>query len=116
MLDHRSPADELAHIRAEIARLKRREAQLREAYLTQPDMPRLGRWTKVEIVTHSCQVFEPRLLPEDIRLDPAFQREKVTRLLRTTPHARPTNHLPPLVAAEQISAAPQREMSMLATH
>ncbi|MBC7144679.1 MAG: hypothetical protein H5U24_04655 [Thioclava marina] len=116
MFDHRSPADELAHIRAEIARLKRREAQLREAYLTQPGMPRLGRWTKVEIVTHSRQIFEPRLLPEDIRLDPAFQREKVTRLLRTMPHARAGRHLPPLVASEQISAAPQGEMSILAAH
>ncbi len=93
----RTPADELAQIRAQIAQLKRREAELREAYLTQPDMPCLGRWTKVEIVTSRRQVLEPRLLPPEIRSDPAFQREKVTRTLQTRPHD-PTRHrLPELV-------------------
>lgn len=116
MFDHRTPADELAHIRAEIARLKRREAQLREAYLTQPDMPRIGRWSKVEIVTHRRQVLEPRLLPREIRLDPAFQREKVTRILRTTPNEPAMRRLPQLVAAEQMAAAPSRIISLAEAH
>ncbi|OWY09990.1 MULTISPECIES: hypothetical protein [Thioclava] len=96
--DPRAPADELAQIRAQIARLRRREAELREAYLTRPDMPCLGRWTKVEIVTSRRKVFEPRLLPPEIRNDTAFQREKVTRRLQTSPHEPASCLLPELVA------------------
>lgn len=79
-----SPADELAEIRAEIARLRAREGELRAAYLSNAAMPRIGRWHKVDLVTHRQRIFEPRLLPEEIRLDPAFTREKVTRVLRSS--------------------------------
>lgn len=82
MLHPLSPADELADIRAEIARLKRREAVLRMAYMTDAAMPRRGRWHKVELVTQRRTVFEPRLLPPEIRNDPAYQRERVMRVLR----------------------------------
>ncbi|OCX60924.1 hypothetical protein BFP70_15735 [Thioclava sp. SK-1] len=77
----KSPADELAEIRAEIQRLKAREAELREAWLTDADMPKIGRWNKVELVTHRQNIFDPRLLPDDIRHNPAYTREKVTRTL-----------------------------------
>jgi hypothetical protein len=76
-------ADELADIRTEIARLKRREAELRAAYLTQPELPRAGRRNRVELVTQRARIFDPRLLPAELRNDPAFQRDKVTRVLRT---------------------------------
>lgn len=76
-------ADELADIRAEIARLKRREAELRAAYLTQPELPRAGRRHRVELVTQHARIFDPRLLPAELRSDPAFQRDKITRVLRT---------------------------------
>lgn len=79
----KSPADELADIRAEIARLRAREGELRAAYLGSPEMPKIGRWHKVELKTLRHRVFDPRLLPEEIRLDPAFTREKVVRVLRT---------------------------------
>ncbi|MEZ5685937.1 MAG: hypothetical protein R3D78_08590 [Paracoccaceae bacterium] len=84
MKHYLSPADELAEIRTELARLKRREAELRMAYLTDVAMPRVGRWHKVELVTQRRTVFEPRLLPADIRNNPAFLRERVTRVLRSS--------------------------------
>jgi plasmid stabilization system protein ParE len=98
MFDHRAPADELALIRAEIARLKRREAALREAYLTRVDMPKIGRWNKVDILTERHSVFDPRLLPATIRNDPAYQRDKVMRVLRTAPNDRAARQLPDIIA------------------
>ncbi|WP_417807415.1 hypothetical protein [Thioclava sp.] len=98
MFDYRAPADELALVRAEIARLKRREAVLREAYLTRADMPKIGRWSKVEIRTERHAVFDPRLLPASIRNDPAYQRDKVMRVLRTAPTERAAKRLPEIVA------------------
>jgi plasmid stabilization system protein ParE len=107
MFDHRAPADELALIRAEIARLKRREAALREAYLTRADMPKIGRWNKVEIHTKRHAVFDPRLLPAAIRNDPAYQRDKVMRVLRTAPNDRAAKRLPDITApAHTQRAAP----------
>lgn len=87
------PADELAEIRAQIARLRAREGELREAYLSNAALPKIGRMHKVELVTSRQRVFEPRLLPEEIRLDPAYTREKVTRVLRAV-------RRPPLVLAD----------------
>jgi len=78
-------ADELADIRSEIARLKRREAELRAAFLTQPGLPRSGRRNQVELVVQRTRIFDPRLLPAEIRANPAYQRDKVTRTLRTAP-------------------------------
>ena len=78
------PADELAEIRAEIARLRAREGALREILLRDAAMPKIGRFHKVELVTNRQRVFDPRLLPEAIRLDPAYTREKVTRVLRAS--------------------------------
>ena len=98
MFDHRAPADELARIRAEIARLKRREAVLREAYLTRDDMPRIGRWSKVDIHTLRRMLFDSRLLPIAIRNDPAYHRQKVMRLLRTSSNDPAAQCLPEIIA------------------
>jgi hypothetical protein len=78
------PADELAEIRAEIARLRAREGELREILLRDTAMPKVGRMHKVDLVTNRQRIFDPRLLPEGIRLDPAYTREKVTRVLRAS--------------------------------
>ncbi len=78
------PADELAEIRAEIARLRAREGALREVLLRDAAMPKIGRFHKVELVTSRQRIFDPWLLPEEIRLDPAYTREKVTRVLRAS--------------------------------
>ncbi|TKD17877.1 hypothetical protein FBT96_12050 [Rhodobacter capsulatus] len=78
------PADEVAEIRAEIARLRAREGALREILLRDAEMPKIGRFHTVDLVTSRQRIFDPRLLPEAIRLDPAYTREKVTRVLRAT--------------------------------
>lgn len=86
-----SPANELAEIRAEIARLRARESEVRAAHLTNAAMPRIRRWHKVALVPHRQRIFEPRLLPEEIRLDPSFTREKVTHVLRSSRHLAAAN-------------------------
>lgn len=96
MMTPTNPADELAEIRAEIARLKRREAELRMAFFTAPDMPKIGRMHKVELVTRRRTVFEARLLPAEIRNDPTYIRERVMRVLRT--ERIPNAERPPMTA------------------
>lgn len=78
-----SPADELAEIRAEIAKLKAREATLRTAILSQEPAP--GRWHRVEITEHHARVFDARLLPSQIRDNPAYWRERVTQVVKCLP-------------------------------
>ncbi len=90
------PADELAEIRAEIARLRIREGELREILLRDAEMPKVGRMHKVDLVTQRHRIFDPRLLPEDIRLDPAYTREKVTRVLRASRKSAPSPAAAPL--------------------
>lgn len=119
-----SPADELADIRAEIQRLKRREAELRAAFLTRADMPTVGRWYKVELVTQRAQIFDPRLLPDAIRHDPAYSREKVTRVLKSSrrgprpvlPELAPVHQADPIVAAMRAPAPRTRFLGALAAH
>ncbi len=78
-----SPADELAEIRAEMARLKAREAALRALLLSQE--PAVGRWHRIEITEQRARVFDARLLPPHIRDNPAFWRERVTQVVKCLP-------------------------------
>lgn len=98
-----SPADELVAIRAEIARLRRREAELRAAFLTRPEVPKIGRWHKIEVVTQRHRVFDPRLLPDEIRLDPGYTREKIARVLRASRSA--AEERPPLLDLPDLAGA-----------
>lgn len=117
----KSPADELAEIRAEIWRLKRREAELRAAYLTRADMPTVGRLFKVELVTQRERVFDPRLLPDAIRHDPAYSRDRVKRVLKSS-RAGPRPALPeldepdPLASAMRAPAPRTRFLGALMAH
>ncbi|SEQ15067.1 hypothetical protein SAMN04488092_104225 [Thalassovita taeanensis] len=78
-------ADELAETRAGIARLKEREAALRAAILAQRhDVPD-GRWSRVEVVERRARVFDKALLPTEIREDPRYWREKLTRYVQCLP-------------------------------
>ncbi len=70
-----NPADELASVRVQIARLKARERALREALIAD-DQGRIGRWTRAEVVERAVRLFDHRLLPEPIREDPMFWRER----------------------------------------
>ena len=80
-----NPADELADIRAEIARLRLREAALKAAFLHRPLNLLTGRWTRVEIRELHSRIFDPALLPRAIREDPRFCRAKVVQVVHTLP-------------------------------
>ena len=82
-MHHLSPIDELAEIRAEIARLKAREAALRDMILTAPPASLTGRWHRVEVTEHRVRMFDPALLPPAIRDNPAFWRERVQTRVST---------------------------------
>ncbi|WP_339113137.1 hypothetical protein [Thioclava sp. GXIMD2076] len=103
-----SPADELAQIRIQIQRLRQREAELREAWLAQADMPRIGQWHKVELFTCRERIFDPRLLPDEIRKNPSYTREKITRSIRLRRKSKVDvlSHLPELAKIEP--PAPQK--------
>ncbi|WP_430464354.1 hypothetical protein [Tabrizicola sp.] len=80
-----SPADELGEIRAEIARLKAREAALRAQFLRAPQDKTLGRWTKVEVVETRQTRFNPALLPDEIRRDPRYCEDRLVQSVRCLP-------------------------------
>ena len=80
-----SPADELAEIRAEIARLKAREAALRAHFLRHPTDHAQGRWTRVEVVETRQHRFNAALLPDHIRQDPRYCEEKLVQTVRCLP-------------------------------
>lgn len=86
-MHHLFPADELAEVRSEIARLKLREAQLRDKLLKSPLSALTGRFHRVEIAHLNTSVFDPALLPEDIRSDPAYWRDRAQTVVRTCPIA-----------------------------
>lgn len=78
-------ADELAEIRTELARLKLREAKIRQAILASAEPLPTGRWASVEVVHHRRLAFDASLLPEAIRNDPQYWRETETTTIRTRP-------------------------------
>lgn len=80
-----SLADELAELRAEIARLKTREAELRDQILAAPSDTLGGRWHRVEVTEHRVRMFDPALLPAAIRGNPAYWKERVQLTVRTFP-------------------------------
>jgi hypothetical protein len=80
-----NPADELAETRAEIARLRQREAALRQTILEDPELNGLGRWHRVEVEEHRELILDIGRLPEHILQDRSFWCEKLVRTLRCLP-------------------------------
>lgn len=80
-----SPADELAEIRAEIARLQMREASLEAAILRNPDLGARGTFHAAEVTETRQAVFDPALLPAEVQQDPRFWREQVARVVSVIP-------------------------------
>ena len=80
-----SPADELADLRADIARLKLLEAALRAKILASPDTQAIGRWHRIEVIETKSRVFDGKLLPTTILGDPRFYRDRVTQVVRCLP-------------------------------
>lgn len=79
------PADELAEIRSELARLHRREAELTAAILRSPDGAATGLYNAAEVTETRRMVLDPALLPPDLQADPRLWREEVTHVITTTP-------------------------------
>lgn len=95
-------AEELTQIRTEIARLRLREAELAETVLRAAELPRITGMHKTPLVTRRERIFDPRLLPAEIRLDPAYCREKITGTAPGTPRAQPRRtHAPERFLAGQ---------------
>lgn len=80
-----SPADKLADLRADIARLKLLEAALRARILASPDTQAVGRWHRIEVLQTKTRVFDAKLLPTTVRDDPRFYRDRVTQIVRCLP-------------------------------
>lgn len=78
-------ADELADVRAQIASLKDREAALRAAILQRRGQVPDGRWSRVEVVERTAQIFDKALLPPDILRDPRYWRTRVSRYVKCVP-------------------------------
>jgi len=77
------PADELAEIRAEIRRLKAREAELREALLETGGADGLN-W-HVTIVEQRRRTLDREALPAAILDDPRYWKDSVSRIVKTVP-------------------------------
>jgi hypothetical protein len=100
-----SAADELARVRADIARLKAREQVLRTALLAAPEAGRIGRWARVEVIERQIRLFDHRLLPEVLRTDPRYWRERPVTELRCLPvEARGPSHWVPPARPAQAAA------------
>ncbi|MEM7743733.1 MAG: hypothetical protein AAF409_08490 [Pseudomonadota bacterium] len=78
-----SPADELGHIRAEIKRLKDREAELRAEILETGDAT--GTDYTVEIKEQTRRSFDRTRLPQDIQDDPAYWKLSTSYVVKTVP-------------------------------
>lgn len=82
-----SLADELAEIRAEIIRLRLRSAQLRAALIAAPAEARNGRWNGAEVSFRKRLVFNPYLLPADVRQDPRYWEDVAHHVVSVRPLA-----------------------------
>lgn len=80
-----SPADEIAEIRAEIARLQLREAKLCTAFLTGAAQHATGRWSRLELEICHERLFDPSLLPPSIADNPRYWKPSVTQIVRCLP-------------------------------
>lgn len=79
------PADELHEIRSEIAKLQAREKTLVQAFLRDPVAGTMGRFVKVEVIEAQQTVFDPTLLPDNLRQNPNFYREITQQNVQTLP-------------------------------
>lgn len=78
-----TPADELGYIRAEIRRLKAREAELRAEILETGDAS--GTEYTIEIRTQERRTFDRSRLPQDIQDDPAYWKLSTSQIVKSVP-------------------------------
>ena len=85
MMHNLGLADELAETRAEISRLKEREAALQAAVFAFEGNVPDGRWHRIEVVTRRQHVFDKARLPSEVLENPRFWREKLNTLVHCLP-------------------------------
>ncbi len=78
------PADELAEVRSEIARLRLREGQIRRLLLRSPQEERQGRWFHADITLTTRRQLDPSKLPPWVLENPVHY----TEISRTVLHSR----------------------------
>ena len=83
-----APADELELVRAELKRLRAREAALREQVLVDGAQP--GEDWRVEVVEQRRRTLDRAALPPEIASDPRYWKESVTRVVKTVSVRVPT--------------------------
>lgn len=88
-------ADELAEVRAAIARLRLREARICATILAAPEEAADGIQFRAEVAERRFRLFDPALLPGSVLSDPRYWRESVSREVRCLPAA----DAPPMIAA-----------------
>tara|TARA_R110002051_G_scaffold20631_5_gene56003 strand:- start:1789 stop:2046 length:258 start_codon:yes stop_codon:yes gene_type:complete len=84
MIKNMHPADELAMVRADIERLKSREAFLRRGFL-EDTLPRHGAEAVVEIAVFRSRRFLPDKLPPSVLEDEAYWGNQRTEQVRIRP-------------------------------
>lgn len=72
-----SQADELTLVRERINALRSRERDLCSALIAGGEDVRLGQWSRVEVVERRVRIFDHNLLPQVLREDPLFWRDRV---------------------------------------
>jgi hypothetical protein len=75
------PADELELVRAEIKRLKAREAQLRDEVLG--GAAEAGQDWRVEVIEQRRRTLDRAALPPEIADNPRYWKESVSRVVKT---------------------------------
>lgn len=86
----RSPADDLARVRARMAELRAHEAALRAAFLENNDTGRFqGFGCDVIVERSEYEVFDITRLPDHILTDPAYYRTRYVTELRVVPKEEP---------------------------
>lgn len=83
------PADDLAEVRAEIDRLRLREARLIAQLLRASPAQRVGRFARAEVAFDRRVTFDPARLPADLRKNPDLWREDITETIAITQLAGP---------------------------
>lgn len=76
-----APADELELVRAELKRLRAREAELRAQVLEEGAEP--GQDWRVEVVEQRRRTLDRSALPTEIADDPRYWKQSVSRVVRT---------------------------------
>lgn len=83
MLSNTHPADELSLIRAEMRRLRTREQELRDGFVS-GDLPSIGSIARIEVRHQQRRVFQRDLLPPAVLRDDRYWTTRVSPVVTLT--------------------------------